>query len=93
MKEGGDPQKEKSNLNQHLYYLRQLIHESHFPEGKYIIVQSQDIILPRITKYTVIRSGWIRFGKRYEMQRLQERIRWNCCVSFAAGIPESSFLC
>ena len=38
-KEGGDPQKEKSNLNQHLYYLRQLIHESHFPEGKYIIVQ------------------------------------------------------
>ena len=38
-KEGGDPQKEKSNLNQHLYYLRQLIQESHFPEGKYIIVQ------------------------------------------------------
>ena len=38
-KEGGDPQKEKSNLNQHLYYLRQLIQESHFPEGKYIIVR------------------------------------------------------
>ena len=38
-KEGCDSQKERSILNQHLYYLRQLIHESHFPEGKYIIVQ------------------------------------------------------
>lgn len=38
-KEGCDSQKERSILNQHLYYLRQLIQESHFPEGKYIIVQ------------------------------------------------------
>lgn len=38
-KEGCDSQKERSILNQHLYYLRQLIQESHFPEGKYIIVR------------------------------------------------------